>query len=311
MITIQAGYAVVVDDEPANRDFVERLLQTASFKVVGASNGAEGLLAARNVPQLAIALVDQQLPDTTGLEVLKKLRAENPEAVLVMATMHDHRSLIDEAFSIGVDIFLVKPHGFMELYRRLKEADLDTSQLRGLIIDQYGPRAYKGPAPASPAPEAAKPEATTAAPKEEKPVVPVAPPAATQAPEVKPAEVIVKAEAPIKAETPAKIETPVKAEPTPAPVVNAEKDLSPHKRVTAQLTLPSTMTLKVPQLPIIPEPEPDKDATQKVVVDSVSAAPSAPAAPAVDKEKTLPRRPRGLDAAIKPGDNKKPDDKQS
>src|SRR5262245_51585809 len=140
MITIQAGYAVVVDDEPANRDFVERLLQTASFKVVGASTGAEALLAARNVPELAIALVDQQLPDTTGLEVIKTLRAENPEAVLVMATMHDHRTLIDEAFSIGVDIFLVKPHGFMELFNRLKEADLNISQLRRIIIDQYGPR---------------------------------------------------------------------------------------------------------------------------------------------------------------------------
>lgn len=144
MITIQAGHALVIDDEPANRDFVERLLQTAQFKVSGASTGAEGLRIARAIPELALALVDQQLPDATGLEIIMTLRAENPEALLVMATMHDDRALIDQAFAAGVDVFLVKPHGFMELYRRLQEVDSNTALLRSLIIDQYGPRPYRG-----------------------------------------------------------------------------------------------------------------------------------------------------------------------
>ncbi len=144
MITIQAGYALVIDDEPANRDFLERLLQTASFKVLGASSGAEALKVARSIPQLALALVDQQLPDATGLEIIARLRADNPEALLIMATMHDERALIDEAFAQGVDVFLVKPHGFMELFRRLKEVDSNVEVLRRLIIDQYGPRPYKG-----------------------------------------------------------------------------------------------------------------------------------------------------------------------
>jgi CheY-like chemotaxis protein len=144
MITIQAGYALVVDDEPANRDFLERLLQTAGFKVTGAGTGADGLRAARSFPELAIALVDHELPDAKGLEIIKKLREENPESLLVMATMHDDRTLIDEAFDAGVDVFLVKPHGFMELYRRLQEVDANTSLLRKLVIDQYGPRPYRG-----------------------------------------------------------------------------------------------------------------------------------------------------------------------
>jgi len=144
MITIQAGYAIVVDDEHANRDFLERLLQTASFKVIGAGTGAAALAAAEKVPELALALVDHELPDATGLEIIRKLRASNPETLLVMATMHDSRDLIDEAFAAGIDVFLVKPHGFMELYRRLKEVDSDTTLLRALIIDQYGPRPYKG-----------------------------------------------------------------------------------------------------------------------------------------------------------------------
>jgi DNA-binding response OmpR family regulator len=144
MITIQAGYALVLDDEPANRDFLERLLQTAGFKVTGAATGADGLRIARSFPELALALVDHELPDAKGLEIISKLREENPESLLVMATMHDDRTLIDEAFNVGADVFLVKPHGFMELYRRLQEIDSNTALLRQVVIDQYGPRPYRG-----------------------------------------------------------------------------------------------------------------------------------------------------------------------
>jgi PleD family two-component response regulator len=75
---------------------------------------------------------------------VKALRTHHPEAILVMATMHDHRELIDDAFAAGVDIFLVKPHGFMELYRRLIEKPFNPTNLCRLIIDQYGPRPYRG-----------------------------------------------------------------------------------------------------------------------------------------------------------------------
>src|SRR5260221_6927669 len=174
MITIQAGYALVIDDEPANRDFLERLLQTASFKVSGAATGADGLKTARTLPALALALVDQELPDASGLEIIAKLREENPDSLLVMATMHDDRTLIDQAFAAGVDVFLVKPHGFMELYRRLQEVDANTNLLRNVIIDQYGPRPYKA-ADKRTTPEAAA-NAATKAPTESSAVA--APPAA-------------------------------------------------------------------------------------------------------------------------------------
>jgi DNA-binding response OmpR family regulator len=145
MITLQAGYAVVVDDEFANRDFLVRLLEQASFKVTGAASSESAFKAAHAVPELALALIDWELPDSTGLEVVRKLRQDFPETTLIMATMHDDRTMMADAFRAGCDVFLVKPHGFMELFRRLKEADSDASLLRRIIIDQYGPRPYRGP----------------------------------------------------------------------------------------------------------------------------------------------------------------------
>ncbi len=144
MITLAAGYALVVDDEPANRDFLERLITQAAFKVTGAATAAEALRVARAFPQLALALIDMELPDSTGLELIKTLRAENSEALLIMATMHDDRRLIAQAFQEGVDVFLVKPHGFMELFTRLKAADANIAALRRVVIDKYGPRPFRG-----------------------------------------------------------------------------------------------------------------------------------------------------------------------
>jgi DNA-binding NarL/FixJ family response regulator len=77
-----------------------------------------------------------------GVDLLAKLRQRYPQARLVMATMLDERPLMARAFDNGCDVFLVKPHGFMELFRRLQSGD--ENNLSGLIIDQYGPRPYRG-----------------------------------------------------------------------------------------------------------------------------------------------------------------------
>lgn len=137
-------FAIVADDEPANRDFMVRLIQMAGFRVEGAGTGAEAIAAATAAPTLTLALIDHQLPDATGIEVVRALREKHPTALLIMATMHDHRELIDQAFEQGIDVFLVKPHGFMELFRRLQESGGNLDTLRRLVIDQYGPRPYKG-----------------------------------------------------------------------------------------------------------------------------------------------------------------------
>src|SRR5258708_7775957 len=145
MINITTDYALVVDDEYANRDFAEKLLQKAGLKVVSASTGAEGIALAQQLPALTIALIDHELPDMTGIELIRELHAKVPHLTLVMATMHDNRELIDSAFEAGITTFLVKPNGFIELYRALLAGNSEIlSGQKRYVIDQYGPRLYRG-----------------------------------------------------------------------------------------------------------------------------------------------------------------------
>jgi CheY-like chemotaxis protein len=144
--------ALVVDDAPANRDFAERLLTGAQFEVRGAATGERALEAIETIMTLDLALVDWKLPDMTGLDLLGKLRPRFPEACLVIATMYDDRTRMEQAFEFGCNIFLVKPHGFMELFRRLTAGELQAMRSGPpTIIDQYGPRPYKKSTAVSPA----------------------------------------------------------------------------------------------------------------------------------------------------------------
>jgi DNA-binding response OmpR family regulator len=135
--------ALVVDDTPANRDFLERLLTQAKFDVRGAYTGKEALTHTESIDDLALAVVDMELPDTSGLDLTRKLRTKYPNVYIVVATMHDERYLMTNVFDRGGNCFLVKPHGFMELFKRLTTMSLD--QLRegaDTVIDQYGPRTF-------------------------------------------------------------------------------------------------------------------------------------------------------------------------
>lgn len=138
--------ALVIDDTPANRDFLERLMVMAGFKIVGASSGKAALEQAEALESLTIALVDMELPDMNGLQVTSDLRKRFPDAYLVVATMHDERSLMQSVLEKGGNCFLVKPHGFMELFKRLTTTSID--ELRNgpyTVIDHFGPRIFTSP----------------------------------------------------------------------------------------------------------------------------------------------------------------------
>lgn len=142
--------ALVVEDTAANRDFFERLIAMAGFKVLSAENGKQALEAAAGCESLTLAIVDMQIPDMSGLQVTAQLRKLRPDACIVIATMHDEHSLMVSAFARGCDVFMVKPYGFMDLYKRLTTNGVTGMRSEGpLIIDQFGPRPAPPAVPAS------------------------------------------------------------------------------------------------------------------------------------------------------------------
>ncbi len=99
---------LVVDDSEAIRMKLNAQLRTLGYNVILAENGRAGLAAVpRHRPVLI--LLDYQLPDTTGLDVLRKLRSEGNNVPILLMTAEGSERIAVAAFQMGVRDYLIKP----------------------------------------------------------------------------------------------------------------------------------------------------------------------------------------------------------
>jgi CheY-like chemotaxis protein len=147
LMQVEIGQALVVDDELHNREFAAKLLERAGFQVIQAVSGEDAIDLAHTLHNLTLAVIDMEMPNMNGLELIRYMRQHYPDVMLIMATVYDDVSLIERAFRAGTDIFMVKPNGFIELYKHLSASRVDDAFLQNQwIADAGGLRPYRGKA---------------------------------------------------------------------------------------------------------------------------------------------------------------------
>ena len=114
-----AGTVLVIDDEAAVRDLMQRFLSRDGFRVVTASGGEEGLRQARELGPDAITL-DVMMPGMDGWAVLSALKADPDvaEIPVVMLTIVDDKNL---GYALGASDYLTKPIDRERLVAVLKQ----------------------------------------------------------------------------------------------------------------------------------------------------------------------------------------------
>jgi PAS domain S-box-containing protein len=110
---------LVIDDDAAARNLLERFLTRAGFRVVAAASGEEGLRAARQLKPAGITL-DVMMPGMDGWAVLGTLKSdpELADVPVIMITMVDDQRM---AYSLGAAEFLTKPIDWERLGALLKK----------------------------------------------------------------------------------------------------------------------------------------------------------------------------------------------
>lgn len=109
---------LIIEDEASIRRFLKVGLESVGMQPLEASSGAEGLsLAASHRPDAII--LDIGLPDTTGFDLIAKLREWFDRPILVL-TVHDQEEDKVRALDLGADDYLTKPFGVPELLARLR-----------------------------------------------------------------------------------------------------------------------------------------------------------------------------------------------
>jgi DNA-binding NtrC family response regulator len=109
---------LVVDDEPHVRGVLVDYLTTRSFKVIEAGNGLEALAALKNHRPSAIVL-DLRMPRLGGIEALKRIRAFDPAATVVVVTGAPDVELHRQAIALGARALLPKPIALDDLLAAL------------------------------------------------------------------------------------------------------------------------------------------------------------------------------------------------
>lgn len=110
---------LVVDDEPDLAEVLCGVLRYEGWQVQAAADGASALEAARELRPDAVVL-DVMLPDTDGLQVLRRLRAETPEVCVLFLTARDAVEDRIAGITAGGDDYVTKPFSLEEVVARLR-----------------------------------------------------------------------------------------------------------------------------------------------------------------------------------------------
>jgi CheY-like chemotaxis protein len=115
---------LIVDDEPIIRSQLSDALRARGYEVQEARNGQEALAALdRDAPSLI--LLDMTMPDLSGIEVLRRIRARGSKVPVVLSSGYHDAALKLESSSFQG--FLVKPYTLSQLFDALERAIERTS----------------------------------------------------------------------------------------------------------------------------------------------------------------------------------------
>ncbi len=112
---------LIVDDEEGVRSLVRMTLESESYQIIEATEGAEALdLARRHHPGLV--LLDVMLPDASGIDICRALKSdpETASTAVVMLTAKAQSADLEEAEAAGADGYFTKPFSPIALMQRVE-----------------------------------------------------------------------------------------------------------------------------------------------------------------------------------------------
>lgn len=120
---------LVIDDEPAIRHAFERAFRPPETVVFTATTAAEGLDAVkRRAPDVVV--LDVHLPDATGLDTFRRLKALDARVPVVLVTGHGTTDLAIAAMKEGAYEYLLKPLELPDLRKLIERAALSSALMR-------------------------------------------------------------------------------------------------------------------------------------------------------------------------------------
>ena len=118
---------LVVDDDVGVRNMLRSVLENEGYLVEDVENGKQAVKACEKSP-FDVALIDVELPDTKGTELLNKLKKIRPKMIRIIITGHPTLETAMKAVNERADGYVLKPFEvgvLLEIIRRLLKEKTD------------------------------------------------------------------------------------------------------------------------------------------------------------------------------------------
>jgi len=133
-MTDQAPTLLVVDDDARLREQLARAFEKRGYTVFNAGNYEDAVkLATAEAPEFAV--IDLRMPGPSGLELIRALKAIDPETQIVMLTGYGSIATTVEALRLGAVHYLQKPADADQILAAFKPGDGSGSSLNPDGID--------------------------------------------------------------------------------------------------------------------------------------------------------------------------------
>ncbi|MDE0300962.1 MAG: response regulator [Candidatus Poribacteria bacterium] len=116
----QAHRILIVDDDNASLEVLSEVLTRANYEIYSASTGYD---AAKIIQEntLDMAILDYDLPDTTGLDLLQHIKRTRPRILVIIMSANTSTNVKFDVFEAGAFTFIPKPidlRRFLQYVRR-------------------------------------------------------------------------------------------------------------------------------------------------------------------------------------------------
>ena len=114
---------LIVDDTTSQRQYLSGLLKILRYQVITAENGSSAQEALQTIENVALALIDQNMPGMSGLQLIEKIRLKFDQeelALIGMSTNQDNETTV-KFLKAGANDYLLKPFSTDELYARVNQ----------------------------------------------------------------------------------------------------------------------------------------------------------------------------------------------
>ena len=134
-MTAENRRILIIDDERPILLTLEALLGRHGYQPETAATASYGLRMLKSNPP-AVVLLDLQLPDADGLQMLEQIKREHPETQVIILTAHDSLSNAIESIKRGAYHFISKPYAPEELLSLIEKAPAQHAPARDRASSQ-------------------------------------------------------------------------------------------------------------------------------------------------------------------------------